>query len=104
MMLIRVYRQLYVIVFALYVYFNRGIAYTYLAEMVWFLGLLLMARNWKAYLFPWDRKVAFAGFFSIGLFSLHDHRSHALSNPGSDKRWFHVQLHAICVHHPFVQG
>ena len=64
-MLIRVYRQLFVVVFALYVYFNRGIAYTYLAEMVWFLGLLLMARNWKAYLFPWDRKVALLVFFLL---------------------------------------
>lgn len=58
-MLKRVYMHFYLVVFALYVYFNRGIAYTYLAELTWLIGILMIIRNWKNYFFPWDRKVAF---------------------------------------------
>jgi hypothetical protein len=39
-MLTRVYMHFYLVVLALYVYFNRGIAYTYLAELTWLIGFL----------------------------------------------------------------
>ena len=66
LMLTRVYMHFYLVVLALYVYFNRGIAYTYLAELTWLIGFLLIIRNWKNYSFPWDRKVAFLlGFLFI---------------------------------------
>lgn len=67
-MLKRVYMHFYLVVFALYVYFNRGIAYTYLAELTWLIGILMIIRNWKNYIFPWDRKVALlVGFLCISL-------------------------------------
>lgn len=67
-MLKRVYMHFYLVVFALYVYFNRGIAYTYLAELTWLIGILMIIKNWKNYIFPWDRKVALlVGFLCISL-------------------------------------
>lgn len=67
-MLKRVYMHFYLVVFALYVYFNRGIAYTYLAELTWLIGILMIIRDWKNYIFPWDRKVALlVGFLCISL-------------------------------------
>jgi hypothetical protein len=67
-MLKRVYMHFYLVVFALYVYLNRGIAYTYLAELTWLIGILMITRNWKNYIFPWDRKVALlVGFLCISL-------------------------------------
>lgn len=65
-MLTRVYMHFYLLVFALYVYFNRGIAYTYLAELTWLIGIFMIIRNRKHYVFPWDKKVAFLLIF-LGL-------------------------------------
>lgn len=43
-------------VYALYCYFDRGIAYSYLAEITWLLGLLLITKRWRDFCFPWDKR------------------------------------------------
>ncbi|MCW3108418.1 MAG: hypothetical protein JWQ09_2924 [Segetibacter sp.] len=55
-MLKKLYLYWFVFVYALYCYLNRGVAYTYFAEVTWFLGLLLVIRYRKEYIFPWDRR------------------------------------------------
>lgn len=39
------------IVYALYCFFNKGIAYTYLVEFTWLLGLLVLLKNIRSYAF-----------------------------------------------------
>ncbi len=44
---IKLYKKLLLFVFALYVYFGKGIAYSYLAELICFVGVLLLIINRK---------------------------------------------------------
>lgn len=45
-----------VFVYALYCYFNRGVAYSYLVEVTWLIGVILILKNLKSYVLSWDRK------------------------------------------------
>ena len=53
-------KQLYlnwlVFVYALYCYFNRGIAYSYLAEFTWLLGIMFILKNFRSFVISWDMK------------------------------------------------
>jgi|GEM_PF-3832854 len=59
----RLYFDLFVLVYALYAFFNKGIAYTYLSEMVLALGLLLIVANIRKLEFGWDKRMALLLFF-----------------------------------------
>ncbi|MFM7645533.1 MAG: O-antigen ligase family protein [Sphingomonadales bacterium] len=50
--------HLYLVVFAMYTYFNKGIAYGFFAEAVLLLGLLLLLIDLKNYVIPYSRSVA----------------------------------------------
>jgi hypothetical protein len=41
----------------MYCYFNKGIAYTFLAEVTWLMGILLMITQFRTLEFSWDRKL-----------------------------------------------
>ncbi len=45
-----------VFVYAFYCYFNRGVAYSYLVEITWLLGVFLIIKNLRFYIISWDRK------------------------------------------------
>lgn len=45
-----------VFVYAFYCYFNRGVAYSYLVEATWLLGIFLIIKNIKSYIISWDKK------------------------------------------------
>lgn len=45
-----------VFVYACYCYFNRGVAYSYLVEVTWLLGVFLIIKNLKSYVISWDKK------------------------------------------------
>jgi len=51
------YINWFVFVYALYCYFNKGIAYTYLAEVTWLMGIVLMITQFRTLEFSWDRKI-----------------------------------------------
>jgi O-antigen ligase len=54
-----------VIVYALYAYFNKGIAYSFLVEGLLVLGLLLVVWERRSYVFIWNRKVMLLVFFVL---------------------------------------
>ena len=45
--LLQLYVRLFIVVYGLYTFFNRGVAYTYLAEITWLLGIVLVVRYRK---------------------------------------------------------
>lgn len=49
------YMHLYLIVFAVYTYMNKGIAYGFFAEAVLLLGLLLLVADLKQYVIPYSK-------------------------------------------------
>jgi hypothetical protein len=51
------YLRFYFIVMAFYVYLNKGVAYSFLVEMIWLLGIILLFLNRKKYTFLWDRRI-----------------------------------------------
>lgn len=57
------YVNFFSIVYALYAYFNKGIAYSYLAEITLVLGLLLLIRSLKSFEFAWDRRMLLLSIF-----------------------------------------
>lgn len=59
----RVYFNFFVLVYMLYALFNKGIAYSYLSEVVIVVGLLLVLWNLRSYEFAWDRRMALLGIF-----------------------------------------
>ncbi|MBX9733657.1 MAG: O-antigen ligase family protein [Chitinophagaceae bacterium] len=59
----KIYLHLLVTVYALYCYFNKGIAYTYLTEGTLVIGILLMLKHIKQYVFIWRKETAFIVFF-----------------------------------------
>ncbi len=59
----RVYLQFFILVYALYALFNKGIAYSFLSEFVFFTGILLVLFSLREYEFEWDKKMAFLVFF-----------------------------------------
>lgn len=51
------YLRFFFFVMALYVYLNKGVAYSFLVEILWLTGILLLFINRKKYVFFWDRRV-----------------------------------------------
>lgn len=59
------YVNFFSVVYALYAYFNKGIAYSYLAEITLVLGLLLLMKSLKSYEFVWDRRMFLLSLFLL---------------------------------------
>lgn len=58
MKLRQLYLYFFLMVYALYCYFNKGFAYFYLAEILWLTGIVLIIREKKSFQFGWDRRLA----------------------------------------------
>ncbi len=61
----RLYFSFFILVYMLYALFNKGIAYSYLSEVVIVAGLLLVLWNLRSYEFAWDRRMALLVFFML---------------------------------------
>jgi len=53
----RIYLHLFVVVYALYTYFNKGIAYAFLAELLLLLGIMLLLTEKKSIVLIWNSPV-----------------------------------------------
>ena len=62
------YMQIFLLVFALYTYFNKGIAYSFLAEGVLFAGLILLLADLKNYVIPFSKPVLYIFLFLLAAF------------------------------------
>jgi len=49
------YRLFFLFVYAIYLYFNKGVAYTYLSEITWVVGILLLLRNARRIHIAWGK-------------------------------------------------
>lgn len=65
----RLYFDFFILVYALYALFNKGIAYTYLSEIVLVLGVLLIIADIRKLEFGWDRRMALLLFFILITFA-----------------------------------
>lgn len=61
----KLYLQAYFFVMALYVFFNKGIAYSFLAEAIWVGGFIVLFLTRKEYAFGWDKRTKILGFFLL---------------------------------------
>lgn len=59
----KLYLQAYFFVMALYVFFNKGIAYSFLAEALWVGGFIVLFLTRKSYTFGWDKQTKILAFF-----------------------------------------
>ena len=59
------YLRAYFIIMALYVYFNKGIAYSYLVEILWLGGIILLVLNRHSYYFIWEKRIKILLFFML---------------------------------------
>ena len=48
-----------------YVFFNKGIAYSYMVELLWLLGLILIFLSRRSYEFIWDVRAKLLTFFLL---------------------------------------
>ena len=62
-LLTRIYLNVFVLVYALYAYFNKGVAYAFLAEITLVVGVLLILVNLKDYVLIWNKPVKLVAFF-----------------------------------------
>ena len=53
----KLYLRFYFIVMAFYVFLNKGIAYSYLAETLWLGGIVLLFLNRKSLIIYWDKRI-----------------------------------------------
>lgn len=51
----KLYLDFYIIVYALYAYFNKGIAYSYLVEILWLIGFVFFAKDFRKVEMSWNR-------------------------------------------------
>jgi hypothetical protein len=58
-----IYLNVFVFVYALYAYFNKGVAYAFMAEIMLVIGLALILFNLKNYVFIWNKPIKFVAFF-----------------------------------------
>ncbi|UAJ14242.1 O-antigen ligase family protein [Aquirufa lenticrescens] len=58
----KLYLQAYFFVMALYVFFNKGIAYSFLAEALWAGGFIVLFLTRKDYAFGWDKRTKILAF------------------------------------------
>lgn len=61
----KLYLQAYFFVMALYVFFNKGIAYSFLAEAIWVGGFIVLFLTRKNYAFGWDKRTKILVFFLV---------------------------------------
>jgi hypothetical protein len=61
----KLYLQAYFFVMALYVFFNKGIAYSFLAEAIWVGGFIVLFLTRKEYTFVWDKRTKILGLFLL---------------------------------------
>jgi hypothetical protein len=61
----KLYLNLFIFVYALYAYFNKGIAYSFLVEGLLVLGFLVLILERRSYGFPWNRKMRLLVFFIL---------------------------------------
>jgi len=61
----RTYIKLYILVLLLYVFFNKGVAYSYLAEILLVAGIFILFINRKQFEIGLDRKQILVGIFII---------------------------------------
>jgi hypothetical protein len=61
----KTYLDAYILVLALYVFFNKGIAYSYAAEVLLAFGVLMLVFNFKKIEIPLDKKTLFLLFFLL---------------------------------------
>jgi len=61
----KLYLQAYFFVMALYVFFNKGIAYSFLAEAIWVGGFIVLFLTRKEYTFAWDKRTKILGLFLL---------------------------------------
>jgi hypothetical protein len=61
----KLYLQAYFFVMALYVFFNKGIAYSFLAEALWAGGFLVLFLTRKDYAFGWDKRTKILAFLLV---------------------------------------
>lgn len=61
----RLYFNFFVLVYMLYALFNKGIAYSYLSEVVIIAGMILIAWDIRSYEFAWDKRMALLVFFVL---------------------------------------
>lgn len=62
----KLYFNFYLFVYVLYAFFNKGIAYSYLSELLLVAGVLLILCDSRNYEFAWNRRIGMLVFF-IGL-------------------------------------
>ncbi|MEI8074780.1 MAG: hypothetical protein WCH78_08525, partial [Bacteroidota bacterium] len=53
----RLYINFYVLVYALYAFLNKGIAYSYLVEILFVVGLVILLKDFKNLEIVWNRPV-----------------------------------------------
>ncbi len=61
----RIYIKLYLFVLPLYVFFNKGVAYSYMAEILLVAGIFILFINRKKFEIGLDRKQIIIGIFII---------------------------------------
>jgi hypothetical protein len=61
----KLYLQAYFFVMALYVFFNKGIAYSFLAEAIWVGGFIVLFLTRKEFIFAWDKRTKILGLFLL---------------------------------------
>ena len=57
------YLRAYLLVMTLYVFLNKGVAYTYLVETLWLFGILLLFMDRKKVEFIWNKTTKLILFF-----------------------------------------
>jgi hypothetical protein len=57
------YLNFYLVVLALYVYFDKGIAYSFLSEALLVGGVLLLILNYRSLEIPWNKRIFFLLLF-----------------------------------------
>ena len=60
-----IYLRFFFIVMAFYVYLNKGVAYSFLAELLWLFGIILLFLNRKEYVFYWEKRIKLLLLFLI---------------------------------------
>ena len=58
-----IYLKLYLFVFGLYIFLNKGVAYSYLVETLWALGILILIFERKSFYIQIDKKIKYLFFF-----------------------------------------
>ncbi len=59
------YLRVYLLAMTLYVFLNKGVAYTYLVEALWLFGILLLFMDRKKAELVWNKTTKLIFFFII---------------------------------------